>query len=46
MAVWRKARTSGVLGIHCAVSVQGVRQGVNQEVRLKARKVRVISLCP
>jgi hypothetical protein len=31
------------LGIHCAVSVQGVRQGVNQEVRLKARKVRVMS---
>jgi hypothetical protein len=30
------------LGIHCAVSVQGVRQGVNQEVRLKARKVRVM----
>jgi hypothetical protein len=23
-------------------SVQGVRQGVNQEVRLKARKVRVM----
>jgi hypothetical protein len=31
------------LGIHCAVSAQGVRQGVNQEVRLKARKVRVMS---
>jgi hypothetical protein len=35
-------RYTSSLGIHCAVSVQGLRQGVNQEVRLKARKVRVM----